>query len=225
MADPQKFSDMTRVLYVMNLPYDASKEEVCNFFTNYEVEHVELIKLKSGNPSGKALAQFSTKNQADTALREKDGKQIRGRTIHLSLAQKNEVRDYNDGEFCAKVRRYDDDSRYAREFDRNREHYDYFSSDILHDMNAGFKEVLAQITKIKTRAASTDKRITAMEKSTGERITHLDQRITSMEKSTGERFTELEKAIDKRFTRMEQTLDNNFAKIANNLNFEKFSKK
>lgn len=217
MADPQKFSDMTRVLYVMNLPYDASKEEVCNFFTNYEVEHVELIKLKSGNPSGKALAQFSTKDQADTALREKDGKQIRGRTIHLSLAQKNEVRDYNDGEFCAKVRRYDDDSRYAREFDRNREHYDYFSSDILHNMEAGFKEVLAQITKIETRGASTDKRITALE--------NQQASVSQQWKINRRAFHRIRKTIDKRFTRMEQTLDNNFAKIANNPKFEKFSKK
>lgn len=76
--------------------------------------------MKSGNPSDNALAQFSTKDQADAALQEEDRKQIRDRTIHLRLAQKDKRRDYNDGEFCAKMRKFDDDSRYAREFDRNR---------------------------------------------------------------------------------------------------------
>ena len=48
-------------------------------------------------------------------------------------------------------------------------------------MNAGFKQILAEIAETN--------------KSTGERITNFDQRIISIEKSTGERFTKLKDTI------------------------------
>ena len=201
---PQKpFTDRKRVLHVLNLPYDASKDEVCNFFTGYEVEHIELIKMKTGNPSGNALAQFSTKDQAENALQENDEKQIRGKTIRIKLADKDNIRDYREGEFYAREREFDDESKriqFTRKRERDRERYDHYSSEHRDELNEWFQRISAQIDN--------------SQKSTSDSIGKLEKKMDG-------RFQKLED----RFQEMGRIFDENFAQISNTRpTFQKMNK-
>lgn len=164
------------MLYVFNLPFDISKEEVNNLFIGYEVEHIELIKKKSGNPSGTALAQFSTQNQAMSAFQLNQTKHIRGRIICLNFANKNDIRNYHDGEFCAKVRKSDEDYKYTHKFDRNHECYEYFSSDLRNDLKEGFNQINVQFTKFDDRFTKLEGRFTKME----DRLTQMGRTLDNI---------------------------------------------
>ncbi|EMC99136.1 hypothetical protein BAUCODRAFT_120428 [Baudoinia panamericana UAMH 10762] len=72
-------------LFVRNLPYSATKEDLeAEFepFGNLAAVHVSMSK-KTGSAKGFAFIQYSDADAAERALREKDGQTFQGRLLHI----------------------------------------------------------------------------------------------------------------------------------------------
>lgn len=76
---------MAKTIYVGNLQWHTTPDELKDFFKDYEVESVEIIKDRTtGRAKGFA---FVTLEKAEEALQNLQGKEIRGRTVKLNNAK------------------------------------------------------------------------------------------------------------------------------------------
>ena len=76
-------------IYVGNLSNDVTEDDLKNLFEAFgQVETVNIIKDKfSGQSRGFAFVEMPSKNEALTALKEADGKELNGRAIKVNEAR------------------------------------------------------------------------------------------------------------------------------------------
>lgn len=77
-------------VYVGNLPYTASKEELEDFFRHCGViEKISLVKdRETDRPKGFGFVTFETEEEATKAL-DMNGAEISGRKVRVNLANQN----------------------------------------------------------------------------------------------------------------------------------------
>ncbi|PHH85499.1 hypothetical protein CDD83_331 [Cordyceps sp. RAO-2017] len=81
-----------RRLYIGNLAYATTEEELRAFFKNSLVENVSIPKNpRTDRPVGYAFVDLSTPSEAQLAIDELSGKEILGRKVSVQLARKPEL--------------------------------------------------------------------------------------------------------------------------------------
>jgi len=81
---------MSKRLYVGNLPFSATEEEIRNLFQaeGRTVDNVSVIAdRETGRPRGFAFVEMSNATEADTAVKTLNGFQMDGRTLTVSEAR------------------------------------------------------------------------------------------------------------------------------------------
>jgi len=83
---------MNSNLYVGNLPFSATEENVTALFTKYgKLKSVNIIKDKyTGQAKGFGFVEFENQADAQRAL-ELDGKDFNGRTLKVNMAKPKEA--------------------------------------------------------------------------------------------------------------------------------------
>jgi len=86
-------TEMTRI-YVGNLPFSASNDDVRNLFEAFGgVESVTLITdRETGRPRGFGFVEMNDSEEADTAIRALDNSEMGGRTLKVNEARPREQR-------------------------------------------------------------------------------------------------------------------------------------
>ena len=81
--------DQKNKLYVGNLSYDMTDETLSQLFSEHgEVTEASIIMDKMSNRSkGFGFVTFAKDEDADKAVKELDGKEIKGRNIKVNLAK------------------------------------------------------------------------------------------------------------------------------------------
>ena len=81
-------------IYVGNLPFSASEDEVRDAFAAYgEVTSVALIKDKvTGKPRGFGFVEMANSAEAEKAINELNGKDFKGRSLVVNPARQREDR-------------------------------------------------------------------------------------------------------------------------------------
>lgn len=81
-------------IYVGNLPYDVSEDELKDIFTAHgEVSSVNIIKDKySGRSKGFAFVEMPNNSEAENAIQSLDGSAVKGRDIKVNKARPREER-------------------------------------------------------------------------------------------------------------------------------------
>lgn len=81
-------------IYVGNLPFSASEDEVRDAFAAYgEVTSVALIKDKvTGKPRGFGFVEMANSAEAEKAINELNGKDFKGRSLVVNPARPREDR-------------------------------------------------------------------------------------------------------------------------------------
>src|SRR5512139_3586471 len=81
-------------IYVGNLPFSASEDEVRDVFGAYgEVNSVALIKDKvTGKPRGFGFVEMPNNTEAQQAINELNGKDFKGRSLVVNPARPREDR-------------------------------------------------------------------------------------------------------------------------------------
>ena len=76
-------------IYVGNLPYNVTEDEVRALFAEYgEVDRVTLITDRfSGQPKGFGFVEMPTQGAAENAISALDGKDVKGRNIKVNQAR------------------------------------------------------------------------------------------------------------------------------------------
>jgi len=76
-------------IYVGNLSYDVTEEELQQEFTAYgEVTSVSILTDKfSGRPKGFAFVEMASKSEAEAAIADLNGKTLKERTIVVNEAR------------------------------------------------------------------------------------------------------------------------------------------
>ncbi|KAG9257342.1 uncharacterized protein F5Z01DRAFT_382020 [Emericellopsis atlantica] len=81
-----------RRLYIGNLAYATTEEELKGFFKSYLVESVSIPKNpRTDRPVGYAFVDLSTPTEAERAIEELSGKEILERKVSVQLARKPEA--------------------------------------------------------------------------------------------------------------------------------------
>lgn len=82
---------MASKLYVGNLPFNATEEEVTEYFS--AVGEVQSVKIISDRETGRSRGFcFVEMQNADAAIAELNGKEMNGRKITVSEAREREQR-------------------------------------------------------------------------------------------------------------------------------------
>ena len=81
-------------IYVGNLSYQATEDEVRSLFEAYgQVSSVALIKDKmTGQPRGFGFVEMPNDSEAQKAIQELNGKDVRGRSLSINPARPREDR-------------------------------------------------------------------------------------------------------------------------------------
>ena len=76
-------------IYVGNLSHDLAEEDLRQAFEAFgQVESVNIIKDKfSGEPRGFGFVEMPSRNEAQTAIKEADGIELKGRVIRVNEAR------------------------------------------------------------------------------------------------------------------------------------------
>lgn len=76
-------------IYIGNLPYTVSDDELRDIFSEYgNVDSVNIIKDKfSGQSKGFGFVEMSDNSQADAAIKGLNETQIKGRTVKVNQAR------------------------------------------------------------------------------------------------------------------------------------------
>jgi len=86
----------SRCVFVGNIPYDASEPSILEFFSSVAGSdgcNLRMVYDKAtGQPKGYGFIEFATFSQAQSAIRNLDGKIFRGRSISVHEAEDNSVR-------------------------------------------------------------------------------------------------------------------------------------
>lgn len=81
-------------LFVGNLPFSATQEEVRSLFAEFgEVERVSIITDRdTGKPRGFAFVEMPQDEEAERAIAALNGKQFGGRALNVNEARPKEPR-------------------------------------------------------------------------------------------------------------------------------------
>jgi cold-inducible RNA-binding protein len=81
-------------IYVGNIAFDASEDEVRSLFASYgEVTNVNLLKDKfTGQPRGFGFVDMALDAEAQKAIHELNGRELRGRKLTVNQARPREER-------------------------------------------------------------------------------------------------------------------------------------
>jgi RNA recognition motif-containing protein len=90
---------METKLYVGNLAYSATEDELCRLFTQAgEVQSVSVIKDRdTGRPKGFAFVEMSTQAEVEKAMSLLNGFSFHDRPLTVNLARPREDRARNRG--------------------------------------------------------------------------------------------------------------------------------
>ncbi|PNH26648.1 hypothetical protein VD0002_g5195 [Verticillium dahliae] len=81
-------TDKSEVIYVRNLPWSTSNEDLVELFTTIgKVEKAEIQYEPSGRSRGTGVVQFDAADTADTAIQKFQGYQYGGRPLGLSFVR------------------------------------------------------------------------------------------------------------------------------------------
>lgn len=84
-----------RTLFVKNLPYRITEDEIREVFEN--ATEVRIVMNKEGNSKGMAYIEFKTEAEANKALEEKRGTEIDGRTMVIDFTGEKSHQDHQKG--------------------------------------------------------------------------------------------------------------------------------
>ncbi|KFV04128.1 Nucleolin, partial [Pterocles gutturalis] len=82
MKENKKERD-ARTLFVKNLPYRLTEDEMREVFEN--AVEIRIVMNKEGNSKGMAYVEFKTEAEADKALEEKQGTEVDGRAMVIDF--------------------------------------------------------------------------------------------------------------------------------------------
>ncbi|KFP23741.1 Nucleolin, partial [Colius striatus] len=91
MKENKKERD-ARTLFVKNLPYRVTEDELREVFEN--ALEVRIVMNKEGNSKGMAYIEFKTEADANKALEEKKGTEIDGRTLVIDFTGEKSHQDH-----------------------------------------------------------------------------------------------------------------------------------
>jgi RNA recognition motif-containing protein len=76
-------------IYVGNLSHDVTEEDLRQAFEAFgQVESVNIIKDKfSGEPRGFGFVEMPSRNEAQTAIKQAEGIELKGRVIRVNEAR------------------------------------------------------------------------------------------------------------------------------------------
>jgi RNA recognition motif-containing protein len=85
-------------IYVGNLPFDATEDEVRELFTAFgQVASVALIKDKmTGRPRGFGFVEMANMGEAQKAIQALNGKEFKNRSLAVNPARPREERNDRD---------------------------------------------------------------------------------------------------------------------------------
>ncbi|NXD76479.1 NUCL protein, partial [Halcyon senegalensis] len=84
-----------RTLFVKNLPYRVTEEEMREVFEN--AVEIRLVMNKEGNSRGMAYIEFKTEADANKALEEKQGSEVDGRAMVIDFTGEKSLQDHQKG--------------------------------------------------------------------------------------------------------------------------------
>jgi RNA recognition motif-containing protein len=89
MADGDEDRELSKKIYVGNLPFSTTESELRSLFERHgAVASVNVIMdRETGRPRGFAFVEMEDANSAATAIRALDGSQLEGRSIRVNEAQ------------------------------------------------------------------------------------------------------------------------------------------
>ncbi|XP_053930731.1 nucleolin [Cuculus canorus] len=94
MKENKKERD-ARTLFVKNLPYRLTEDEIREVFEN--ALEVRIVMNKEGNSKGMAYIEFKTEAEANKALEEKQGTEIDGRTMVIDFTGEKSHQEHQKG--------------------------------------------------------------------------------------------------------------------------------
>ena len=88
-------------IYVGNLPYTATEEEVTELFASYgPVDRVKIITdRETGRSKGFAFVTLGDQSQLNTAIEALDGQDYQGRALRVNASEPKEARPGGGGGF------------------------------------------------------------------------------------------------------------------------------
>ncbi|NXO86666.1 NUCL protein, partial [Sitta europaea] len=95
MKEDKKERD-ARTLFLKNLPYRLTEEEIKEVFEN--ALEVRILMNKDGNSKGMAYVEFKTEAEANKALEEKQGTEIEGRALIIDFTGEKSQQEHHKGE-------------------------------------------------------------------------------------------------------------------------------
>ncbi|KAJ5908385.1 Nucleotide-binding alpha-beta plait [Penicillium taxi] len=91
-------ADEGRRLYIGNLAYATTEEELKEFFKTYTIESTSIpVNPRTNRPVGYAFVDLATATEASAAIEELSGKEILSRKVSVQLARKPEFTEAKDG--------------------------------------------------------------------------------------------------------------------------------
>ncbi|XP_063264305.1 nucleolin [Prinia subflava] len=95
MKENKKERD-ARTLFLKNLPYRISEDEIREVFEN--AMEVRIVMNKDGSSRGMAYIEFKTEAEANKALEEKQGTEIEGRAVVIDFTGEKSQQEHHKGE-------------------------------------------------------------------------------------------------------------------------------
>ncbi|NXL73759.1 NUCL protein, partial [Leptocoma aspasia] len=95
MKENKKERD-ARTLFLKNLPYRVTEDEIREVFEN--ALEVRIVMNKDGNSKGMAYVEFKTEAEANKALEEKQGTEIEGRAVVIDFTGEKSQQEHQKGE-------------------------------------------------------------------------------------------------------------------------------
>ncbi|KAJ5933815.1 Nucleotide-binding alpha-beta plait [Penicillium verhagenii] len=91
-------ADEGRRLYIGNLAYATTEEELKDFFKEYTIESTSIpVNPRTNRPVGYAFVDLVTASEATTAIESLSGKEILARKVSVQLARKPEPVEAKEG--------------------------------------------------------------------------------------------------------------------------------
>jgi len=101
MSDYRQEEENKKKLFVGNLPFSATQEELQEVFSKFgEITNVNLITDRmSGRPKGFAFVEYSSEEEAQAAIDGMASQKIGDREVIVNLARPRQPRTNNRGGF------------------------------------------------------------------------------------------------------------------------------
>ncbi|KAI2793692.1 hypothetical protein POX_a00276 [Penicillium oxalicum] len=91
-------ADEGRRLYIGNLAYATTEEELKDFFKSYTIESTSIpVNPRTNRPVGYAFVDLATAHEATAAIESLSGKEILSRKVSVQLARKPEPAEAKEG--------------------------------------------------------------------------------------------------------------------------------